>query len=56
MFGWFVPTTYFVLFKSVLWKSFSKKKKMFLTKNSNPDKLVLRFKLFANEPELSSID
>ena len=38
MFGWYVPTTYFVLFKSVLLKSFSKKK-MFLTKNSNFDEL-----------------
>ena len=29
---------------------------MFMIKNSNPDKLILRFKLFANEPKLSSID
>ena len=55
MFGWYVPTNYFVLFKSVLLKSFSKKK-MFLTKDSNLDKLILRFKLFANEPKLSSIN
>ena len=54
MFGWYVPITYFVLFKSVLLKSFSKK--IVLTKNSNPNKLILRFELFANEPKLSSID
>ena len=54
MFGWCVPTAYFVLFKSALLKSSSKK--LFLTKKSNPGKLILRFELFANEPKFSSTD
>ena len=29
---------------------------MFLTKNSDPDKLILQFELFEDEPKLSSND